>query len=1000
MDNSADDKLALNEFSSKESLKRYMSFTFTLCVGVFISIIAFISVLNSNMESLKDKFFYESNLKTENLKTRFFGYERDMELLEGFFESSDKVTEVEFNNYVRPLFDKADFSNILWIDGASRGQNSYRVSLSATKKGYNSLSEFNNAMDVAVYPEILSSILYVIREGRPSLSDNLKFLSDTPHNVAFVYPVLKGGQNTGIVIGILDIEKVFEKSLMMDDGLVYKNLNIYNKEDLIFNSNDLGKQFSSSGNRAIQIRDLAKRSAFYYHGNVRIFSEKWDIIFTPTNKYIAMATNWYPWLILILGVTLTSILGMFLFSLIGRNIQTERSIRIATEELENNKQHIEAILNTVMEGIITIDIKGIVQTFNPAAEQMFGYKSDEVIGRNVNMLMPSGNKKHHDEYINNYLETGKAKIIGIGREVEAKRKDGSKFPMSLGITQTILKGEKIFVGVVRDVTKEKAYKIKLEEYNQRLEEAWADANKANKSKSEFLATMSHEIRTPMNGIIGMAELLSYSELTKQQEKYLKTIQSSGDLLLVLINDILDFSKIEAGELELENIPVVINALLSEVAQLLSGRARDNNVEIAVRNTQDVPVAIWGDPVRLRQVLINLVGNAVKFSKNGYVLINVEVLGKYEDEVDLRFEVRDTGIGIAKDKIDTIFEQFTQADSSTTREFGGTGLGLAICQKLINLMGGQIGVESEVGKGSVFWFEITSKIQSNYTESNIDVTRDLKDVRILIVDDYPINLEIFSEYLRKVGIGCDVASGGKEALAMLRKDKVAGKPYDVALIDYDMPDINGEVVGKMISENSEEFGSPKLVLFTALDKTSHTDFLDSSGYVEKLLKPVYPSTLINTILKVLDKKNSKHNKEVVKGWYDDKSLPSYNCNVLIVEDFEPNRDVAQAILEKLGCSVSIVDDGQEAIKVLQKNSEKYDLVFIDCQMPNMDGYKATKEIRKNKWGKDIMIYALTASAQTGDKKKCIAAGMNGYLSKPVKIEDIQQVLEKILKDKAA
>jgi PAS domain S-box-containing protein len=663
------------------------------------------------------------------------------------------------------------------------------------------------------------------------------------------------------------------------------------------------------------------------------------------------------------------------------------------QELKDSAERLAAIMNTVVDGIITINHIGIVQTFNPSAERIFGYKADEVIGKNVKMLMPDPYHSEHDGYLGNYLTTGDAKVIGIGREVTAKRKDSSIFPMDLAISEMSVSGSRMFVGMIRDITARK-------EAERQLEEERLKAEHANYAKSEFLATMSHEIRTPLNGILGMAELLSNMDLNEKEGRYVNTILSSGELLLVLINDVLDFSKIEAGELELENIPVIINALISEVTQLLCNRASENNVELAVKCPQDIPLAVLTDPVRLRQVLINLIGNAIKFTKEGHVLINVSVKNFRESYVGLRFEVTDTGIGIPQEKIATIFEQFSQADSSTTRKFGGTGLGLAICKKLVEKMGGKIGVESLPDKGSTFWFEIEFEVYADLTENKLDITRQLKGLNILIVDDYPINLEIYHEYLKHVGVSCDLAESAIAGLNKMQQKNFAGDPYNVVIIDYHMPQMDGLEMGVLIKRNPEKYGNAQLILLTALDKSEGLQEINMSGFCMHILKPVYPNILTDSIINAMQMKvadlsevDELRNTPVKKNKLMKKVDSKYNINALVVDDFPANVEVAKEMLEKVGCLVTTATNGNEALGILEKFPSKFDIIFLDCQMPVMDGYATTRKIREAAWGKKIPIIALTANTIKDAREKCLASGMNNYISKPMKISNITEMLDK-------
>lgn len=799
-----------------------------------------------------------------------------------------------------------------------------------------------------------------------------------------------------------------------------------------------------------------------------------------------------------------------------------------SNSLRNSERRMRGILDGATDAVVTIDSQGTIESVNPAVERNFGYRPDELLGKNISLLMPLPYRSEHDGYLRRYLETGVKHIIGIGREVMGQRRDGTAFYCDLAVSEIQLDDRRIFTGFLRDISDRKtaeavlarsnalqraileqaAYAIiattpegiittfnpaaerllgysaaemigrqtpavfhleeevvvRAREFSRELgeciepgfevfvaksrrnilnehewtyrrqdgsqvsvllgitalrnaegeitgflgianditerkraeialERALLEAESANRAKSEFLANMSHEIRTPMNGIVGFTDIVLDSSLTSDQREHLEIVKSSADFLLRIIDDILDFSKIEAGKLELAPYPFRLRDNLGDTVKSFAFRAHEKNLELTWQIHADVPDCLVGDAGRLRQILVNLVGNAIKFTSSGEVGVTVELVSRNESSACLRFIVRDSGIGIPLDRQQQVFEAFSQADSSTTRSYGGTGLGLSISQKLVRMMGGELTLTSEAGRGSTFCFTVELPISHTLPldaadESDVDLT----GIRVLVVDDNATNRRILNELLRGWGMLPSLADGGEAGLEAMRQAHAEGAPFTLVLTDCHMPKMDGFMFVEKLQQQTE-IASVTIMMLTSAERQGASERCQQLGIAATLLKPLKQSELKQAIISVLGKFASTTRIAAtippVSTIASSKSL-----RVLLAEDNEVNQKVAVRLLQRLGHRVEVVVNGQLALNALQ--TEQFDVVLMDIQMPVMDGFQTVTAIRKleQDTGRHQPIIAMTAHALSGDRERCLAAGMDGYVSKPIQLASLVEALSRI------
>jgi len=852
--------------------------------------------------------------------------------------------------------------------------------------------------EIKISIENIESVLHILQNGGEFdyvIPVNFIDMDEIHQHISF-----KQAEETDYVIEVLELTPKIADFQMLASTLeeeIINRANASSETELIHaerNINLIMKQAES-----IQYRCSEITNRIFYETNLEI--ERLENEHVELADQIANIQYTVTALILLAGLT------VFLFT-IKQVSMILKERKEAEMSLRASERRINEIMNFVQAGVMIIDTETRDIIFaNPAACEIIGLERNQILNNKCHkFLCPA--------------QENECPILDLGQEVDNAERillkaSGEKLDILKRVQQITLDDKPCLLETFINISERKKAAEQLAEMNEKLEQRVEEhtqkleqaivvanqltkkANAANVAKSEFLANMSHEIRTPMNGIMGMTELLLDTSLNEEQTEFAETVNNSANALMAIINDILDYSRIESGKLKLETIDFSLRNNLEEICDLLAVKAQDKNVEFILLVDQDVPSHLKGDPTRLRQILTNLIGNSIKFTENGHIVARVSLEELTESHVNLKFSIEDTGIGISKENQALVFDKFTQADTSSTRKFGGTGLGLAITKQLVEMMDGEIGVESELEKGSTFWFSARFELQEETVESSIELPKVLKGMNILVVDDIALNRRVLKEQLKSYNCRIEEAEKGSAALEMLLSASERKEPFELAIIDMQMPEMDGKTLCQKIKEDSR-IRNTILIVTTSISQHGDEQLYQENGFAGYLTKPIKQSylakTLINAIKKAKEAPRSstmeKAPKEVIP------VSNKQNVNILLAEDNLINQKVALKMLEKLGYKADAVANGIEAVKKLAET--QYDLVLMDVQMPEMNGLEATVHIRARDskvLNHDIAIIALTAHAMKGDREKCIKAGMNDYLPKPVKPAELGEMISKYL-----
>ncbi len=887
--------------------------------------------------------------------------------------SASIITERDAQGKMVPAGDRDSYLPVVFIDPIVANRLALGFDLYSERLRRETIQQARDSGELSVTPPII-----LVQEPANKFS---VLMAEPVYRQSTHTQSLEGRRRSfaGITLGVLRIEDLINTALGKLAGqralfqLRLEDISTQEKGELLYVESD-----------------FAANSPLFQQRRIKIGGRVWQLSVSGNER--DFGHGWFTWYVLAGGMLFSGLLGGFLLLLTGKTMNMEALIAKRTIDLANSNRSYQDLLAAASGiSIVATDPAGVITLFNRGAERMLGFAANDLVGKKTPALFHTpGEVEARGRELSETLGfpvTGFKVFTAIpdicGQEVREWTyvcKDGLSIWVSLVVTQIkSAEGETIgYLGIAENITERKAAE-------QALQKAKLAADKANQAKSEFLANMSHEIRTPMNGVLGMVELLRGTPLNSEQVELVDTVSHSANALMEIINDILDFSKIEAGKFHLESVDFNLSELCESVCSLLAVTAHSKGLEFNCFIQPDMHTEVRGDPTRLRQVLVNLAGNAVKFTLKGEV--SVDARREYEDETTLcvRLSVQDTGIGMKAEEVNRLFLPFEQAEQGTTRRFGGTGLGLSISKSLVELMGGELGVESAPDMGSTFWF--TVKLEKAATKPHPETFK-LAGHRVLVADDNKTNLIILGSFLKSWGVEVSTSDDGRQALDMLKTACVQEKPFDLVILDQVMPELGGQEVISAIADTPGMDKTPYILLSSAGAAAEPRE--DKSHSIVSLCKPVRQSQLFDALASLLVAGPSKLPAGETS---NQPALPQFTGKrLLLVEDNVVNQRVALKMLKRFGLTARLANDGAEALRELIQN--EFDLVFMDCQIPIMDGYSVTRSHREREQSLGLPrtpIVALTANAIQGDYDKSLAAGMDGHLTKPLSLKSLEQTL---------